>query len=301
MLSVTKLWVRSFDLDHLDVFWEIGSVNGPARDDLPHPILDYEFYVLRSGDSPLGPYTQVAGPLRDQYMVRDNTVSLLHKWRQYFYKIKAVHKPTGEESESAPSSSSIPPPNLEAAEIIRLEDVYFRQLVGRKCWLFPVRTFGPRCSCWDPTLGRRTRSNHLPCFGTGFLGGFMYPIEAWIQIDPPGKGSTASSLQEIQQTDSSARMISFPPVSPNDIIVEPHNVRWRVIKVSHTERLRSPVHQEMVIHQIPIGDIEYGLPINVDPRTLEVVDPRNFTNPTHLGRDDDYSDIFSVFGKNPLR
>ena len=53
-VRVTSLRVRSFDLDHLDIFWEIAPVIGPKRDEDPHTIFDYDFYVLRSGDSPLG-------------------------------------------------------------------------------------------------------------------------------------------------------------------------------------------------------------------------------------------------------
>lgn len=295
MLEVTELVVRSFDLDHLDIFWKIAPVRGP-RNDQPHEIFDYDFYVSRSGDSPEGPYTTIAGPLRDQYLLRDVQVSLLHKWRQYYYKIKIVHRPTGKEREFGPTASSIPARNLEAAEIIRLEDVLFRNFVGRKCWLFISRTFGPQCSCYDYTLGRKTVANHRPCFGTGYLGGFLPPIEIYLQIDPPGKNHTITSLQEIQPQDTQARMISFPPVSPDDTIVESENIRWRVIKVSHTERARTPVRQELTIHRIPIGDIEYDLPINIDVQNLQPSEERNFTNPMNIEENGDYSDILATYG-----
>lgn len=294
MISVTEVRVTSFDLDHLDIYWKIGPVPGP-RGDEPHSIYDYEFYVLRSGDTPEGPYSQIAGPLRDQYMLRDNQVSLLHKWRQYFYKLRIVHKPTGKEIETGPVGSTTPAPNLEAAEIIRLEDMLFRTHAGRKCWLFIARTFGPQCSCVDPVLKRKTISNHKPCFGTGFLGGFMAPIEVYVQIDPTVKNVTLTATQPVYQQDTTARMISFPPVSPDDIIVEAENVRWRVMNSRSTERLRTPIHQELQLHRIPIGDVEYELPVNVDVQRLQLVDERNFTNPSSLEQDSDYSDVIALF------
>jgi len=295
MIQITKFEVKGLSLDHLDLFWEISPLAGP-RGDEPHAIFDYDFYVLRSGDSPMGPYDQIAGPLRDQYWLRDIQVSLLHKWRQYFYKIKIVHRPTGEEETFGPSSSTTPEPDLIAAEIIRQEDLLFREVIGRRCWLFIARTFGPRCSCYDVTMGRKTISAHLPCFGTGFLGGYMSPIETWVQIDPSGKTSSESSLQEMQPKDSSARMISFPPVSPRDILVESENRRWKVISMTSTERLRSVVHQEFKIHEIPKGDIEYALPVNVDLKSLRPSAERNFKNSQNLEADEDYSDIFATFG-----
>ena len=293
MLQVTKMTVRSFDLDHLDLYWEIANL--PFGDSDQHAIYDYAFYILRAGDSPLGPYEQVGGPLSDTYHFRDADVSLHHRWRQYHYKLKIVHLPTGEEAMVGPTTFEAEE-DLIATEINRLEDMLFREFVGRRCWLFPARTFGPLCSCFDKTLNRMTRSNHPTCFGTGFLGGYMSPVEVFVQIDPNPKSFSATSLQEVQQNDSLARMISFPPVSPRDILVETENRRWRLLAVTTTQRLRAVVRQELKIHEIPRGDVEYELPIRVDQKNLVPSAERNFTNPQNLESDGDYSDILAAYG-----
>lgn len=294
MIKVTKLTVRSFNLDHLDIFWEISPVAAPQSADTPHEIFDYDFYVLRS-EAAMGPYEQIAGPFRDQYSLRDIQVSLLHKWRQYYYKIRVVHRTTAQEETFGPSSSLEPEPDLIAAEIIRQEDMLFREFAGRRCTLFPSRTFGPACSCYDVVTKRVTRSGCRSCFGTGWLGGFMSPVEVFVQIDPFPKTSQRSSLQERQPSDTAGRMISFPPVAPGDILVESENRRWRVISVTPTQRLRATVRQELQIHEIPKGDIEYALPVKVDAKSLKPASERNFTNPQNLD-DQDFSDIFAVYG-----
>jgi hypothetical protein len=298
MLKVTKLEVRSLDLDHLDVFWVIGNVPGPRRDEDPHEILSYQFFILRAGDSPMGPYEQIAGPFVDQYSFRDSQVTLLHKWRQYHYKLRVVDRRTGESEEFGPASSGAAPPDLIQREIMRQEDILFREFTGRRCWLFPVRTFGPRCSCFDMTTGRVTRSNHALCYGTGFLGGFMSPIEVFVQIDPNNVNTASSSLQEVQQSDTSARLISFPPVNPQDILVEAENRRWRVINMMPTERLRAMVRQELRIHEVPRGDIIYDLPLRVD-LSVSSSARRNFTNPQNLENDGDISPILAAYGGFP--
>jgi hypothetical protein len=295
VIKVTKLTVRSFNLDHLDVFWEIDRVAGP-KEGKPHEIYDYDFYVLRSENAVSG-FIQLGGPLRDQYDFRDIGVSQLHKYRQYFYKIRVVHRPTGQEETFGPAASADPEPDLIAAEIIRQEDLLFREFIGRRCYLFPIRTFGPLCSCFDMHLNRMTNSRHAACFGTGFLGGYRSPIEVWVQFDPSPKRPQPSSLQEIQGNDTVARMISFPPVSPRDILVESENKRWRVQSMTPTQRLRAVVHQELQLHEIPRGDIEYTLPVNVDLKSLKPSAERNFTNPQNLDKDDDFSDIFAAYGK----
>ena len=297
MINVTKITVRSFDLDHLDIFWEVDTVYGPRSDEYRKDVLDSQFFILRSGDSPEGPYTQIGGPLVDQYMLRDVNVHLLHKWRAYYYQIKVVHVPTGKTEIFGPASSRDPEPDLIAAAIYHEEDVLFRNFIGRRCWLFPARTFGPRCSCWDPILQRKTRSGHALCFGTGFLGGFMSPIEVWLQIDPAGQFLKPTPLGDTKDIDAAARMIYFPPVSAGDILVEAENKRWKVIKSVPTERLRARVRQELGLHEIPKGDIEYDLPVNVNARTVQPAEERNFLNRQNLENDgEDFDDIIAAFG-----
>lgn len=294
MIEVTKFEAKSLDLDHIDLFWEISPVAGPKADTDTHEIFDYQFFVSRS-EAMMGPYQRIAGPLRDQYQLRDVQVSVLHNWRELYYKLLVLHVPSGATKEFGPCSFTQDAPDLIAAEIIRQEDVLFREFTGRRCWLFPARTFGPRCSCWDLYLGRKMRSGHKLCFDTGFLGGFMSPVEIFVQIDPVGKNLQQTSLQELQPGDTSARMICFPPVSPKDILVESENVRWRVISVSSTQRLRTVVHQELRLHQIPKGDVEYDLPVNVNLKDLSPSAARNFTNPANLKNDGDLQDILEFW------
>lgn len=288
MVKITKLVVRSFSLDHLDLFWEISPVPGTE-------ILDYEFYIQRS-ESVGGPFEEVGGPLRDTYRFRDIRVSLLHKFRQYFYKLRVKHVPTGKEEIFGPTASLDPAPDLITAEIVRQEDKLFREFVGRKCWLFPIRTFGPYCSCYDPYLGRMKVSNHGPCFGTGWLGGYMSPIEVWVQIDPVPKGEQETALQMTQNNNTSGRMISFPPVKAKDILVEAENRRWTIISSTPTQRLRATVRQELQLHEIPRGDVQYALPVKVDLQNLSPTAERNFTNPQSPDQDDDLSDILLSYG-----
>lgn len=295
MITVTKLVVRSFTLDYLDIFWEISPVAGPDVESQSHEIYDYDFYILRS-EAALGPYDQIGGPLRDTYRFRDIRTPLQHKWRSLHYKVRVVHRPSGETAEFGPSASFDPEPDLIASEVNRLEDILFREFVGRRCWLYPVRTFGPRCTCVDGTLGRRTRSGHTLCFGTGWLGGFMSPVECFVQFDPSPKNTRLTSLGEQQPGDTSARLISFPPVSPRDILIESENRRWRVVTVSETQRLRSVLHQELQLHEIPRGDVEYDLPVNIDVKGLVPAAERNFTTRQNVDESGDYKDIFSFFG-----
>jgi len=292
MIQVTKFYARSFDLDHMDLFWELADFL-PATDD----ILTYTFQVLRS-ESPHGPWTSISVPLKDIYHFRDTGPALLHTWRHLFYLLRITHQPTSEVTDVGPTTQD-GEPDLIAMEITRQEDVLFRELIGRKCWLFPVRTFGPKCICYDRVTSRRTKSNCLTCFDTGYLGGYFSPIECFIQIDPATNTPTMGPHGEAHNQDTSGRLISFPPIKPKDILVEAENKRWVVFAVNHTQRLRAAVHQELSLHLLPVGDVAYKLPVNVDVATLSPAAERNFTNPQHTDGVVDVQNIMAVYNYNP--
>lgn len=292
MLQVSRLYARSFDLDHMDVMWEIADFSGD--------IYQFNFFVERS-ESAAGPWETLAGPFQDQYYFRDISPALLHKWRTLFYRLRIVDRQTNEEATFGPTAQQ-GEPDLIALEIQRQEDVLFREHVGRRCWLFPVRTFGAKCICFDRVTGRRTRSNCLTCYDTGYLGGFFSPIECFIQVDPNPNSPTQTPRGEQQNNNTSARLISFPPVKPKDILVEAENKRWRVETVTPTQRLRSVVHQELVLHEVPRDDIVFRLPIGIaDLTKVEISAERNFSNPQHVdGENADLESVLAAYGY-PIR
>jgi hypothetical protein len=278
MIEVLKLRVYSLSKDHLDLIWETGNSSID-----PH---DFTFVVERS-ESQYGPFDQISEPFSDKYEFRDIIVNLFHRWRQYWYRIRITRKSDSNitYSESARLEAQ---PDLVVQEVRRQELILFREHIGRKCWLFPVRTFGQRCSCYDHKTRQRIRSGCLTCFDTTFVTGYLNPIEAYVQFDPSPDHTEFEQLHETQQQNTSARMPYFPTAKPRDIIVESENRRWRVERVSTTKRLRAVVHQELVVHEVPGSDIEYRLPIRIsDLANFEASPEREFTNPQDLENTDD--------------
>lgn len=280
-LVFKNLRVRSFSLDFLEFTWEIEDTDLDPR--------DYYCYILRS-ESPEGPFDILAGPFEDRYLFVDNRVNLLSKWRALYYRIRSIRKADLTDVVETPSVALTAEPDLIAAEIQMRERLVWSEYAGRKCFIFPVRTFGQRCpNCFDgPDKGKgfssqRRRSKCLTCYDTGFARGYFSPIEIFMQIDPQDQSIQLLPTGETQQTDTGARLPNFPLVKPRDIIVEAENKRWRVVKVKPTERLRSVVHQELLIHEVMPGDIEFQLPVNLDDlKDFEPSPGRNFTNPHTL-------------------
>jgi hypothetical protein len=179
-------------------------------------------------------------------------------------------------------------------------NILFREFIGRRCWVFPVRTFGQRCgACYNDITGKRRISHCVTCYDTSFVRGYHNPIESWISIDPPSKAEQNTSIGPLQMQVTTARIGYWPPLKPRDLIIESENIRWRVVQVNQTEQLRAPVHQEIQIHRIPPTDIEYRIEFNLGTslKDLWLAPSRNFTNPHNLEnfKDEEIPDIFSLY------
>jgi len=278
MIEVCNLKVYSLSKDHLDLTWEI------TNSDLdPH---DYTFVVERS-EAQFGPFDQISEPFSDKYDFRDVIVNLMNRWRDYWYRIRVTRKADDEVAYSGTAKLGAKP-DLIALEVRRQELILFREHIGRKCWTFPVRTFGQRCSCYDRRTGNRLRSQCETCYDTTFVGGYHDPVEMYIQIDGNPKHIETQQLVETQQQNATARTLNFPALKPRDIIVESENRRWRIERVTTTSRMRALLHQELVLHEIPGTDIEFKIPINIDDlKNFEASPEREFTNPHDLEVHDD--------------
>lgn len=290
-LQVIDLKVRSLDLDFHEFSWKVAS----SRED----ILDYTFQVLRS-ESPSGPFEPLTAEFQDKYVFIDNIVQNLHRWRTFYYLLRVKDNFTQEEADFGPVSKE-PDPDLITIEIRRHMQLLFHEFAGRRSWILPIRTFGQRCECWNERLQKQTRSGCRSCFDTGFVRGYMSPIEIWGQIDPSAKTEQNTNVGTIQQSNTTSKWGHYPAIKPNDLIIEPENRRWRVVSVSETQHNRARILQEAQLHEIPPGDIEFSVPLQLDAalKDLWLSPSRNYTNPQNLQafEDQELPAVFSLYAR----
>jgi hypothetical protein len=262
MIKVTSIEVRSYELDYLDIFWTLNEQSQER-------IEEYDFFVLRSVDGAGGPYHQIAGPFYNTFRLRDGNVQRLHKWRNFFYKVKWVHRASGREQQAGPARLEAPADRL-AMEIRRREILLFREFAGRLVFHFPRLTFGQRCrNCWDTGsrgnfIARQVQQNCATCFDSSFVGGYATPMSLWMQFDPAPVEPQRTDLKEHQFIQDTARTTFFPPIRPKDMIVEAEDRRWEVQRVSFTEKHRATIRQELVLSEIPKDDVRHSVPIKAD-------------------------------------
>jgi hypothetical protein len=273
-IKIKNFRVRSLDIDFNELAWELKDTTEDA--------LDYTFQVLRA-ESPMGLFTHISQPFSDRYSFIDNAILIGDKWRQYHYRLLITNLLTGETEESVTTVKE-PEPDLAALEIRRHMQILFREHAGRRIWLLPSRQSGQRCECWAPRLKQRVRSGCALCFDTGYVRGYYNPIETFGQIDPSPKANQNTNLGAQQQTNTTGRFPDYPPLKPDDVLVELENRRWKVVTVTSTEKGRAVVHQEVTLHEIPRSDMEYSIPLKLNEATKDLwaTPPRNYTNPHNL-------------------
>lgn len=281
MLKVCNIRVRSFDLDYLDIVWEIG----PTTED----IFDYDFYVQRS-ENEYSDYVDIVGPFTDAYRFRDLTRrGQKNFFRRFYYRIRVVHRETAA-TETYPEEGGVAlraDPDLVALEMSRNARLRLQEFSGRKVWLFPIRTFGQTCTCKDSVTGRRKRSLCPVCFDSGWVGGYHRPLEVYMQIITPPEATTRSDLNEVQNMNATGRIGNYPELHSRWVVVEAENIRWRVGEgIKKVEKGRAVIRQDFPLHRIPVGDIEYTLPISLTQAEVDALQPtaqRLYTNPQDIG------------------
>lgn len=292
MIELGPVRVTGFSRRFFDVDWSIL----PTNDDLQ----EWQFYLERS-EAEAGPFKVVAGPLVDRYHVRDNTTPQISLNRVLFYRVRAVNVSRHIELISAVADRD-GEEDLIAAEIGSLEYLLFTEFVGTRSWLFPRRTFGQRCpGCWDDVLGKRLDDSCPVCFGTGFSGGYHYPIEFFGQFDQAPLSDQVSTITHHQQVPVSFRCQASPNVVPGDLVITYKNQRLRVVGVSSTARLGVGVHQEVQTIELQPGSIEDAIELKVEHRELSLTAGRNYTNPQNpeavgILADEDLSRLLGRYG-----
>ena len=281
MISISDVRVRSFELDFMDVYFDVS----PTFEDLA----DYQFVVQRA-DSQFGEYVNLTVPFRNRFHVRDNTVRGQYSfYDKLYYRVKVTNTSTGDEA-FFPELGGVclsAKPDLIALEMARMNNLRLKEFSGRVVYVFPKMRSGQRCSnCYDRVAQRKVRSQCGTCYDTTWVGGYTAPVQTYAMVIVPNETTTHSDFANIEVENSMIMLGNYPEVREGDLIVEAENVRWRVgSTITKVQKQRALIRQQAQIHRIPKGDMEYRVPLNLsddEVRDLIATPLRNYSNPQTL-------------------
>ena len=263
MIRFTNIKVSTFVVNELTILWEFET-------DPEENILDYELFVLRS-EAPHDGFEVVSPGLVDSFGFVDRTVSTESKWRKFWYKVRALHRPTGRVEESDPSCSFVPNEiTLEGLEIASRNNMllygaggdFRKKFSGTPFWWFKRRTFGPRCGvCYNDCLKQTVTNSCEHCYGTGRHGGYYAPLQVNFQIDEYTQAQDHANLSMQEPARTRAWTSNYPLLQPQDFLVEAGNRRYEIETVTPTSMNRVPIRQVVSLMYLPPSAIEYKLKV----------------------------------------
>lgn len=268
---ITNIRLRTFDVDYIDLFWE----TAPGYDGL-----DYTFRVVRS-EAQHGPFTPITGSFSDRYHLRDSTAYQMTR-RRWYYKIETTHRTSGAVAlwPEGPGVSQEVKLDLEGLEMARQYSLRLQQHTGRECWVFPCRTFGPRCpSCVDSLTKQRMHMVCLTCYGTGFAGGYLAPVRTYANVVVVQADVVVAETHKDRRRIATCNLGNQPEVKIKDLVVEAENIRWEVVKVSDVRKARALIRQELTLMEYDPGNVVYRLQLGEVVSDLVVAPGQRMTLP----------------------
>jgi hypothetical protein len=251
---ITDVRLLSFDVDHIDLYWNVAKGYDP---------LDYTFRVLRS-EAQFGPFMPITASFTDRFHVRDTTVHQMSR-RRWYYKVESTHRTTSTVVEwpDGPGVSREARLDLEGMEMARQYRLLLEQATGREVWIFPRRTFGTLCPvCVDPITRQRTKSVCVNCYGTSFVGGYHTPVRAYANIVVVQEGETVTESRKDNRRVAQSNFSNRPELKEGDLVIETENLRWEVAKATAVRKSRAIIRQEATLLEYEAGHVAYKLVIN---------------------------------------
>lgn len=250
MLTLRNFLVRSIHTHSRELSWEIEATTEDP--------LDYTFQIYRS-EAEEGPFEPITDTFSDKYYFIDNVLPEDHLWRRLYYFVEVVRKSDSVEGHT-PVRHIGAPTNFYAKEISRIERLVFQAAAGTRIYVFPVKTFGQWCDCYDPVTSQRTKGGCLNCYNTTFVGGYHDAVETWAQIRQFTKKDNTEQPAVTQTAGVSMVLSNYPIVKPGDLIYQPdENLRWKIATIDPTRLAGSLVHQNVVASLVDRDEPEYKI------------------------------------------
>lgn len=188
----------------------------------------------------------------------DENLPERNRWPRIEYTIRAKNVVSGDTASA--SARLVPPENrhgLAWADQLRLR---LKTTHGTRCWHLPRKSFGERCpDCYDTVRQRVVRSNCEVCYGTTYVGGYDDPEEIFVGFRASPEVRQKASFADLEPSQTVCWLANYPDLRPGDLIIEPENRRWNVVRVENFEYLRTRIRQVALVDEVSPTDIQFEI------------------------------------------
>lgn len=153
--------------------------------------------------------------------------------------------------------------------IVFNERFYLRKILkAQPMAILKKRTFGRKCKkCYDYFNRKALISNCNICYGTGFRGGFFYPVVTRVQMNSPTFAERFDQQGPVN-IDNVVQgwLTNYPVIHPNDILIDREGNRYIIIQVYPSRFQNRFITRQIVnMQRVPYKDLifSYELPENI--------------------------------------
>lgn len=228
-------------------------------------LTNLKFFIYRGESSEeLTAVNSVGIDYDELYEFMDYTANLRDLTKIYHYQVQAKEMSGDTVLQTFYSDMETwrQEPDLVALYVIEEHLFLYRHTsAGMPAFIYKSKSEGERCpECWDPVLKKVTKSTCVTCKGTGFVGGYYKPIEAWMGFNVNIKAEQIADwgIKQIDQTD--VEFTDYPELSVGDVILELKEYKfWKISNVRFTLKGGAVMTQIARISAVNRSDIEYSI------------------------------------------
>jgi hypothetical protein len=254
--AFSRIYVSHVITGDTRVFWELNR-----------HLKDTGVYVfqLQTSESGIdtGVWENVGGPITNSVYAVDAARRLYGKQLYTTYRIKLTTDQGVYYSNPISAGGTLAKRDfLLAREITRKELLRLNKFTAIAGYLLIRKRSGEVCSCIDALTGEITNSQHLTCFGTGFVGGYYAPVECTFFDTSPDSRKELRDMAGrgmVDDTMKMCRFVGYPAVRTYDIFVEKDSdERYSVASIKGAAEIRGvPIVVQPVIKLVPYSDVIY--------------------------------------------
>lgn len=254
MIKLLKLETAQLTPASITVTWSFESGNEDFND------YRINLYQAQGPATDISEYNLVASGLNPAITssAEDTSVrNLTDKFVDYFYRI-SVSGLNGQGYYISDYAAFTVQQDKYAREIERRRGLVFDHHSGQDFFILKRKSYGTLCpDCYDPTLGRTTKSKCTTCYDTGYVGGYMNPVKTRGQINERPTREMHQMFGGWQDQDAVLYLQGNPPLNPKDIIVDRISRRWIVLNLGAAQKSMYTISQIAQLRQIEKDDVMY--------------------------------------------
>jgi len=149
-------------------------------------------------------------------------------------------------------------------EIVRKEKLALTKFTGARGWLLQYPKFGEPSDNADPNTGETLGAQDPEDHGTGIVGGYWGPLEAYVALSPEKRLTRVTDNGKVSAVVRTATALAFPRFSPRDVWVngmtdERFTVGPNIVVAASMRGI--PIKVNVELDQASPDDVIYSIPV----------------------------------------